>query len=478
MGNTLSDSHMTIDLCIGYCTSLGHNYAGLQGADKCFCGENYDKHGEKDEHFCNLPCDSDSEQSCDGNNAISVYQTFPDGEAIQLEDEVDWTDDLMITNTISSELEVEIVSMIEHPLSTNKLLVATRDRLIEFTENGDCTVMAGIEVDQCDNLLDSAVHTFLRISDVTHVNFERIGQSSATFAVADTLDNCVKMFVITTNTFMKLLEFGTCNDEGIMGSMEKFAMNDIKLNEPKMVTTAYYDNLVQLIINCRLEDPYMVIASFYATESFGFAYFPNTNVMPIVMTAPYGSMRLEKKAQDCVVRWYRDAGEQSYDYACPSARVGFFQPHQINGTLIIVSKDATQVAKANQGMRNLQLEMCGDIPNVALLTGSKIGPGGFWIYNKFTRLFCFFEPSKKSTSQQVPKLSFHQVSESHECDGDLIEATQMESLEMCAYLCVKRKYSAFSFNINEAYCSLYVARTSQLGFHKLGSVCYRLETGN
>lgn len=52
---------------------LGYTYAGLQNADQCYCGHEYDKYGLVPETECYLPCSGDSSTTCGGQFTNSVY---------------------------------------------------------------------------------------------------------------------------------------------------------------------------------------------------------------------------------------------------------------------------------------------------------------------------------------------------------------------------------------------------------------------
>ncbi len=72
------DPEMTILKCISHCRQGGHSFAGLQYSRWCFCGSNP---GERfaDDGPCNMKCSGDTEETCGGSWANSVYETASRG---------------------------------------------------------------------------------------------------------------------------------------------------------------------------------------------------------------------------------------------------------------------------------------------------------------------------------------------------------------------------------------------------------------
>eukprot|EP00918_Siedleckia_nematoides_P015345 GHVU01033242.1.p1 GENE.GHVU01033242.1~~GHVU01033242.1.p1 ORF type:complete len:282 (+),score=11.08 GHVU01033242.1:431-1276(+) len=62
----------TVQACVTDCNEKGKLYAGMQNKTKCFCGNDYKKHGPEEVDVCNMPC---SDGSCGGLWANDVYRT-------------------------------------------------------------------------------------------------------------------------------------------------------------------------------------------------------------------------------------------------------------------------------------------------------------------------------------------------------------------------------------------------------------------
>eukprot|EP01052_Picozoa_sp_SAG31_P046347 SAG31_NODE_8827_length_1380_cov_1.810304_2_plen_223_part_01 len=63
----LATPHMCADMCAGF------QYFGLQYANQCFCGNEYDSGGEADSSDCNMACTGDDTIMCGGSWRNSVY---------------------------------------------------------------------------------------------------------------------------------------------------------------------------------------------------------------------------------------------------------------------------------------------------------------------------------------------------------------------------------------------------------------------
>jgi hypothetical protein len=66
---------ITIETCVQSCMYAGHQYAGLEYYDQCFCGDSFSNGGVPDlEDLCNYPCHADTTETCGGSKHLSVYE--------------------------------------------------------------------------------------------------------------------------------------------------------------------------------------------------------------------------------------------------------------------------------------------------------------------------------------------------------------------------------------------------------------------
>ncbi|KAI0364868.1 galactose oxidase [Pilatotrama ljubarskyi] len=65
---------MTVESCVSFCSSQSFNFAGLEFAQECWCGNEIANGGTNaTESDCNFPCTGDASEICGAGNRLSVY---------------------------------------------------------------------------------------------------------------------------------------------------------------------------------------------------------------------------------------------------------------------------------------------------------------------------------------------------------------------------------------------------------------------
>ncbi|KAI0667510.1 hypothetical protein C8Q78DRAFT_1105323 [Trametes maxima] len=65
---------MTVEACVTFCASQSFNFAGLEFAQECWCGNEISNGGTNaTESDCNFPCTGDANEICGAGNRLSVY---------------------------------------------------------------------------------------------------------------------------------------------------------------------------------------------------------------------------------------------------------------------------------------------------------------------------------------------------------------------------------------------------------------------
>ena len=64
---------MTIDKCKKYCNDKNYQYAGVEFAKECWCGNDRPTLPAPDTD-CSMPCTGDKSEICGGGHRINVYQ--------------------------------------------------------------------------------------------------------------------------------------------------------------------------------------------------------------------------------------------------------------------------------------------------------------------------------------------------------------------------------------------------------------------
>lgn len=73
-GYKFSSNSMTADMCATTCEKKGYCYAGVMGADDCFCGNGLTAGWKLDDDLCKVyACDGDKSTNCGGLLALQVY---------------------------------------------------------------------------------------------------------------------------------------------------------------------------------------------------------------------------------------------------------------------------------------------------------------------------------------------------------------------------------------------------------------------
>ena len=77
---------MTIEICKEFCLDKGFEYAGVQLAYQCFCGNTSPPErstcsafADKCYNVCDMKCSGNSSQTCGGTWAMNVYSTGKEG---------------------------------------------------------------------------------------------------------------------------------------------------------------------------------------------------------------------------------------------------------------------------------------------------------------------------------------------------------------------------------------------------------------
>ncbi len=69
----IDTAHMSVNVCLAFCSARGFAYAGVEYGSECYCGRVTPKSTLLDSSKCNMPCAGDQSQQCGGSLAISVH---------------------------------------------------------------------------------------------------------------------------------------------------------------------------------------------------------------------------------------------------------------------------------------------------------------------------------------------------------------------------------------------------------------------
>ncbi|KAL8688550.1 MAG: hypothetical protein Q9218_005568, partial [Villophora microphyllina] len=70
---------MTVESCVNYCSAAGANYAGLEYASQCYCGNSLATGATKaaDQSSCNMLCTGNNKEFCGAGSLLNVYLNTP-----------------------------------------------------------------------------------------------------------------------------------------------------------------------------------------------------------------------------------------------------------------------------------------------------------------------------------------------------------------------------------------------------------------
>ncbi|WRT64450.1 uncharacterized protein IL334_001382 [Kwoniella shivajii] len=74
-GASTQSASMSIETCTAYCSKLGFTYTGVEYGKECYCGNSLVNGAGASSSACGYSCTGNSQETCGGYNAISLYKT-------------------------------------------------------------------------------------------------------------------------------------------------------------------------------------------------------------------------------------------------------------------------------------------------------------------------------------------------------------------------------------------------------------------
>ncbi|KAL0950804.1 hypothetical protein HGRIS_007569 [Hohenbuehelia grisea] len=72
-GASFSDDKMTVESCLGFCSSGGYTHAGVEFGRECFCGFNVEAPGAQAGDDCHMPCSGNGNQACGAGDRLNLF---------------------------------------------------------------------------------------------------------------------------------------------------------------------------------------------------------------------------------------------------------------------------------------------------------------------------------------------------------------------------------------------------------------------
>ncbi|KAF6038230.1 hypothetical protein EB796_003471 [Bugula neritina] len=203
--------------------------------DECHCGLTYNKYGSSNK--CSKKCSGNSQQTCGGNGAFSVYSTFTRDVKVKKPMNQEELRDLFVTSSVdATRILLNIKSFMLYPWLEDRLAAVTSQQLVRINLTGDCEVLAGAQLTECSVKLNS--FTFNSISHFISVDFSQLRDHSSellsqkVFLVADRFDHCVKLVDPGNLEDANPIVIGQCSTPGRLENVFSKSLNDIRLTSP------------------------------------------------------------------------------------------------------------------------------------------------------------------------------------------------------------------------------------------------------
>jgi len=381
-----------------------------------------------------------------------------------------------------------IISFIEHPTDSTKIIAATSKQLVEINNHGDCTVVAGVQLQGCLHTRNSLL--FASISHIVYAHFTDLNTDHFLFnksviLVADEGDHCIKFFDFEQKLLFSNLQtynIGTCGlpqlTPLLAGKVRYFSdPQAITLNTPKYLSLYHDSETIRLVVNCVLTEVYSVIVSIYSTHTIAYEYSGHpgyiTNMLnhfdfPLMKSQGFRSMEGNSSLAQVILHIEDNFGTliRVYSYSCEST-ISSEVPRLLNDLPTILISGKVRYLIYNQISQGLLIQTL-QVLNLPLEAESKLSQytvarDSLILYSQSLKTFYF----TKIYSQ------YQRVSES-QCSQSIIQKLQVNGAESCAYVCFKYGYIcvSFSFNSVDNFCYIHNEVSNTSFINTPGIYCY------
>ncbi|KAF6021623.1 hypothetical protein EB796_020065 [Bugula neritina] len=276
---------------------------------------------------------------------------------------------IVFSHSISfNKIDDDIISFIEHPVDSSRILAVTPHQLLCINSHGECEVLAGVQLQGCtyrDN-----IYTFTSISHILYAEFSRVKREDRVVVIADQSEHCLKSFTINRIGISRYSVMGKC---GTAGTMQQYAtytdLSNTRLTSPTYLAITYSSDVIRLIINCNKNSIiYPVIISFYSqsltihdyynpTSSSGYVTGFNSDFYYPTFRS-FGSMTTNSNAdKTCEVKLLTDSSSHSFTYICNDLKNSII-PVDFGGLQLIIHEGELKQFVVDNNIVNLK-----NVPN-------------------------------------------------------------------------------------------------------------------
>lgn len=159
---------------------------------------------------------------------------------------------------ITTSINVDIVSFIEHPMKPGNIIAATSSQLLSIDKSGNCWTIAGIDSSNGCTYIPNNLE-FNTIIHIAHINFTKVTTSrdfynvEYSIAVACRKDYCIKFIDLESRT--EHARIGVCNlsgqrDNDSAVKIDAAFTNNLLMKKPYTLSVTYFVKTIVIVISC------------------------------------------------------------------------------------------------------------------------------------------------------------------------------------------------------------------------------------
>jgi len=380
---------------------------------------------------------------------------------------------------VTSHIEIkkianhDIISFIEHPTDSTKIIAAASKQLVEINHHGDCTVVAGVQLQGCAYLENA--YTFTSISHIISANLSKLNllrsHKKQFIFVADQPQHCIKVVTLDDLLNVNYAMIGQCGEAGTLVVYQTYSrISDVRLDSPTHLAILYFADVTRLIINCvknnntysiilNIYTSYFIIHSYYGFQ-FGFVTgFANNFYYPTAHS--FGVVSPTNEITTCEAKSLVQENTNTVSFECSNNCI----PVIVDGQQLFVNNEKLKRFKVSSGHVELvDVVVTGLNTNLDFISAVST-EHNFIVYSKTSQTFYYVGHPKHKR--------FLALSE-RMCSSKSVRVFKQLSIESCAYACGEQYENCVAFSItSKAKC--YIHNEVSVAFeHSLSSTCYVL----
>jgi len=384
----------------------------------------------------------------------------------------------------------DIISFIEHPTDSTKIIAAASNQLVVINHHGDCTVVAGVQLQGC--AYQSNGLYFFAISHFIYAHFTKLKVSHSLFnksaiLVADESNHCVRFLILKNLSSFEFdnsindYHIGKCGSfknelltENLQSSVDP---KEMVLSAPKYLSLYHDSETIRLVVNCVLTEVYSVTVSIYSTHTIAYEYSGHPGYVtdvsenlywPILRSQGFINLSTDNSTslnQILIINGsYSTTAYYHCDFRNSSAIPRLFQSWPLviaNGKLksLVYNSTNSEIRLNNINIANISTETP---PEFTQFTTAKES-NQLILYSQSLKKFYYAKAFSRYQKMLEMLCSFY-----------TIKIAIVSGPESCAYICYKYGSQCVAFSVNNYDNSCYIHNYFNLdhAYPFEGSACY------